>query len=353
MGKRRRFGRSVAVLMLLAALLAAGWTGIWYGLSGRLADRVMDWERQQRAQGWTITHGAPRRTGWPMAAGVTLPGIAIAGGAQSLPGGVVWQAGSLKLAVDIRHLDKLYFSVNGRQTLRIASEPAIPFQATKFAGEMAFAEGNRPGLVQLHASALIAAFATPDGRPEPITVAALDAAMTTDVTANTNGNAVVLAATMTGLDLPPHLLPAPLRHLTSLSFDTALSGPIAVSVPVGNHAPAASASATDWRDAGGILALRAFHLEAGPLTLDGQGRFQLDAFLRPEGSVDVRATGVDVMTEALTRSGTLTRPAARAIEAVLGLMMRPAGTDVLDVPVRLRGGVVSLGAIPLLRLPLN
>jgi hypothetical protein len=33
-------------------------------------------------------------------------------------------------------------------------------------------------------------------------------------------------------------------------------------------------------------------------------------------------------------------------------MMRPAGGDALDAPVNLRDGVVSLGPIPLIRLPL-
>jgi len=79
MSKRRRLRRFLAILILLLILSAVGWTAIWYAAAGRVAADVMTWEQQRRAEGWTITQGPPRRSGWPMAAGVTLPGIRISG----------------------------------------------------------------------------------------------------------------------------------------------------------------------------------------------------------------------------------------------------------------------------------
>ena len=357
MSKRRRYRRFLAVLILVLILLAAGWTAVWYVMAGRLAANVMAWERQQRAEGWTITHDAPRRTGWPMAAGVTRPGSRGTGGADYLPGGVAWQADSLTLAVDVRHLGDLYWGVTGRQTVTVGGGTAIPFQATTFAGQVALSSGSRPRLFQLHAAGLIAAITQAQGGPEPLSVATLDAAELADGSADATGNALVVAAAMTGVRLPLHLVPHLLaglgRSLQSLSFDTAVAGPI---MPQGatpqGATPHPAALATSWRNAGGSLALRAFHLADGPLTADGQGRFQLDAFLRPEGTVALHLDGLDEVMDRLAENGTLTQPEARAIRAVLGLMMRPAGGDALEAPVSLRDGVVSLGAIPLLRLPL-
>jgi hypothetical protein len=345
MSKRRRLRRFLAVLILLLILLAGGWTAIWYVAAGRVAAEVMAWEQQQRAQGWTITHGTPRRSGWPMAAGVTLPGVRVSGGARYLAGGVAWQAESLRLAVDIRHLRKLYWGLTGRQTVTIGQGPAIPFQATIFAGEIARSPGDRPGLFQLHATGLIAAIKGRGGAPQAMSVASLDAALDGVGAADAAGNALVVAATMTDVGLPPHLLPWLGGSLRSLAFDVALSGPM----------PAAAGPAavvTAWRDAGGSLALRALHLADGPLTVDGQGRFALDAFLRPAGQADLRLAGTDGMIGRLAENGTLTRAGARAIRAVVGLMTRPTGGDVLVAPLSLRDGVVTLGAIPLLRLPL-
>jgi hypothetical protein len=346
MSKRRRFWRSLAVLILLMILLGAGWTGLWYILAGRLSATVLAWEQQQRAQGWTITQGVPQRSGWPMAAGVTLPDIAISGGAPYLPGGLAWQAGSLTLAVDIRHPGDLYWGVTGRQTLGLGRRPVIPFQATRFAGQVVLAPSAQAGLFQLHAVGLIAAITAADGTPRPLSVDTLDAAMTADGSADATGNALVVAAQMTGVALPSHLRPGIGGSLRSLVFDVAVSGPVPPS-------PDPVALATEWRNAGGSLALRALHLADGPLTLDGQGRFQLDAFLRPEGTVALHLAGLDEMVARLAEGGTLTRPEARAVRAMLGLMMRPAGADALAAPLSLRAGVVCLGAIPLLRLPLK
>ena len=348
MSKRRRFRRFLAVLILLVVLLAAGWTGAWYVASGRVATQVLAWEQQQRARGWTITQGVPRRSGWPMAAGVTLPELRLSGGTQYLPGGIVWSADALTLAVDIRHLGDLYWGVAGRQTLRLGQAPAIPFQATTFSGQLVLSPGNQPRLFQLRAVGLIAAIRSADGQAEPLSIGSLDAAETADSTADATGNALVVAATMTAVGLPAHLLPGQERILQRLSFDMALSGP----VPVGGAAPRPENLATAWRNAGGSLALRALHLTDGPLAVDGQGRFQLDAFLRPEGTLTLHLVGLDEVVARLSKRGTLTRSEAIAIRAMLGLMMRPSGADVLDAPLSLRGGVLSLGAIPLLRLPL-
>ena len=348
MRKRRLYRRFLAVLILLGILVAAGWTGVWYVAAGRVSANVMAWEQQARARGWTITHAAPRRSGWPMAAGVTLPGIRISGGGQYLSGGVVWQSSALTLAMDIRHLGDLYWGVAGRQTLAIGKGPPVPFQATTFAGQLALSSGDHPGLFQLHATDLIAAIPAADGTPQPLSVATLDAAEATDDTADAAGNALVVAATMTSVALPPHVLPAPGRRLQRLSFDAALSGP----VPPEPVAPGPGALETAWRNAGGSLALRALHLADGPLTVDGQGRFQLDAFLRPEGTVALHLTGLDETVDRLAAGGIMTRPEATAIRAMLGLLMRPTDGEALEAPVSLRNGLVSLGAIPLLRLPL-
>jgi hypothetical protein len=291
MSKRRRLRRSLGLFILLILLSGAGWTGLWYVVAGRLADHVMAWETQERAAGWVVTHGRPTRTGWPMAAGITLPGIAISGGPQDLGGGVTWRAGTLTLALDIRHPNDLFLSVGGRQSVAVGGHPALPFQATRMIGRIALRPGDRPGLVELHATGLLAALRAADGTPAPVSVGDLVAAIRPD------DAALAVAARLSGVSLPPH--------------------------PVG-----------------------------GKLGLDGQGRFQLDPALRPMGSFALTVTGLDDTINRMVTSGFLSRPAARAITAMLGLMMRPPQPAVLHAPLTLHGGVVSLGAIPLIRLSL-
>jgi hypothetical protein len=338
MSKRRRLRRSLAVLILLVLVLGAGWTGLWYVVAGRLADHVLAWEQQQRAAGWAISHGAPTRTGWPMAAGIALPGIAVSGGGRYLPGGIAWQAGSLTVALDIRHPNDLFLGIAGRQSVRIGGGPPLPFQAARMIGRIALLPGERPGLMQLHATNLLAALAAGGGPPEALSIADIAAAMQADGAADANGNALLAAATLSGIGLPPRLIPGLGGTVQTAAFDAALSGP--------------AATAAAWQQAGGSLTLRALHLVDGGLTLDGQGRFQLDPALRPSGSLSLAATGLGAAIDRMVHAGVLSRPAALAITAMLGLMMRPPDPAMLQAPLTLLRGVVSLGAIPLVRLPL-
>ncbi len=347
MSKRRSLRRSLAVLILVLVLVGAAWTGLWYVVAGRLAAHVMAWEQQERAQGWTIGHGTPRRVGWPMAAGITLPGVSVSGGARFLPGGIAWQAGSVTLALDIRHPNALFIGVEGRQSLAVAGALAMPFQATKFIGRMALLPGDRPGLVQLHATGLVAALKKADGTPEPLAIADLAVAVQADGAADAQANALIAAATISDVDLPPNLLPGFARSLQTVAFDMALSGPISLE---GAADPRSTAAA--WQKAGGSLALRSFHVADGPLALDGRGRFQLDGTLRPVGRMAVTVAGLDETLDRLAKNGVLSRQAAIAITAMLGLMMRPPEPQRLEVPLSLREDLVSLGAIPVLRLPL-
>jgi hypothetical protein len=276
-----------------------------------------------------------------MAAGITLPGVSVSGGVRYLPGGVAWQAGSVTLALDIRHPDALFIGVEGRQSLAVAGGPAVPFQATKFIGRMALRAGDRPGLIQLHATGLLAALKRADGTPEPLSIADLAAAVRADGTADAQSEALVAAARMTDVALPPNLVPGFARTLQTAAFDLALSGP----VPPGGTAAA-------WQKAGGSLGLRLLHVVDGRLMLDGEGRFQLDASHRPAGSMTLTVAGLDETLDRLARNGVLSRQAVIAITAMLGLMMRPPEPQLLRAPLSLRAGLVSLGAIPVLRLPL-
>jgi hypothetical protein len=62
--------------------------------------------------------------------------------------------------------------------------------------------------------------------------------------------------------------------------------------------------------------------------------------------------GLDQTLDRLARNGVLSRQEAIAITGMLGLMMRPPDPHLLRAPLSLREGLVSLGMIPVLRLPL-
>lgn len=343
MKKRRSLKRFLVLFVLLLVLAGAAWTGVWYVVSGRLISHVLAWEQARQAEGWTIRHDPPRRTGWPMAAGVALGTVSLSGGGAYLPGGVTWSAASVTLALDIRHPNDLSLAVSGRQTLGLGGGQPLVFQASRFTGQAALLPGDRLGLIQVAAEDLLAA--VPGHTRRPASIARLAAALRFDGTADAKTPALTVAAEFHDLHLPPSHMAA-LGDPSLLSFDLAVSGPL----PPQAVSSSAAANGAAWARAGGRLTLNIFHLADGPLTLKAEGLFGLDSTLRPEGQVKVQARGLAPALDRLAAKHVMTVPEARAMVAMLGLLTHATGSDTVTVPVTLHDGDVNLGPIPLLRL---
>lgn len=318
MSKRRRFRRAFLVLILLLLVLAGGWTGVWYLLAGRLADRLALWDQQAQAAGFTIHHDAPVRTGWPMAAGIRLTHVTVQADDATLPGGVTWQAAQVTLARDIRHAGDLFIGVDGRQSLAIGARAPIAFQAKKMAALAAMLPSGGLGLIQGSATAILVAWPAGPGRVQPVSISAMAAAL------QSQGDATVIAAQLHDIGLPPSHMAA-LGTPSLLAFDGVIAG-----------------SAAERR-----LDLRTFTLADGPLTLKAAGQFTQAAGLRPQGSLAVTATGFDQALLKLAAAKVMTAAEARAMTAVASLVMPPNHPATLT----LHDQHVSLGPIPLFRWP--
>lgn len=343
MKMRRSLKRFLGLLLLLLLLVGGAWTGVWYVVSGRLIAHASAWEEARRAEGWTIRHDPPRRTGWPMAAAVAFDHLSVSGGRAYLPGGLSWTAASLTVALDIRHFNALSFAVSGRQSLGFAGHPPLTFQAKRMRGQAALLPGDRLGVVQMDAEGVLAAI--PGARPEAASIGRLDAAMRYDGTAAAQGQALALAAEFHDIHLPPSHLAA-LGDAPLLAVDLAFSGP----VPAHAAQSSAEANAAAWRRAGGRMTLNRFRLVQGPLTLAAQGRFGLDTAGRAEGQAQLRAEGMAPALTRLAARHVMTAAEARSMTAMLGLIDQAKGGQASALPVTLHDGIVKLGPIPLLRL---
>jgi hypothetical protein len=345
MSKRRRYRRSLAVLILLLILLCGAWTGVWYFAAGRMADRLAAWEQSATAAGFTIRHDPPVKTGWPMAAGIRLAHFSITGGGAYLPGGLSWQAGQVTLARDIRHLGVVFIGVDSRQLLQIGARPPIAFQARRMMAQAGLLPGNQLGLIQAHATGVLAAWPAGQGKPLPVSIAEVAAAVRADGAAAPDQPALIVAAELHDIGLPRSHMAA-LGNPRLLSFDADLSGP--VPPPAAGQSPAGATRA--WAAAGGRLTLRAFQLVDGPLTLGGKGHLQLTPDLEPRGALTLDARGLGPALDRLAEARVMTAPEARAMKAVTSLLA-PRQNEPLVAPFTLDKGLVRLGTIPLFHWP--
>ena len=109
-----------------------------------------------------------------------------------------------------------------------------------------------------------------------------------------------------------------------------------------------------WRDAGGTLELADIIIDWGPLRLAGAGTLALDDALQPVGALTAQIAGLDRLLDLLERSGQV-RPQQAAIArialAVLTHTPADGGPPRAEVPVGIQNQQLSIGPVPLLRLP--
>ena len=315
--------RTALALACVLALLLALDSAAWFWATRRMLAMTAEWEAARAADGVSVQSQPAVATGWPFAAEVLLPNVAVA-----TDGGLLaWQAETVLLRLSPFHPQALAVVVGGKQSLR--------------AGGL---------LVGVTANALQAAVpldgsgsATGEGR----SVVAATGAATLGIgllAVRFDQGGLGLAASrlaISGIDLP--FGGAIERFAAHLHLTAAIP-------PLRDPARAAAA----WSAGGGAVVVDGATLRWGTMDAEGHGTAGLDPALQPVAAATLRLAGYAEAIEALARAGTISRNAGRVAGTVLGLMAAtPAegGPATVEAPFSLRDGRLSMGAIPLARVP--
>ncbi len=323
----------LAVLVAVPLLAVAADVVAWRWTEQQLRAGLDQWVAARRAQGWTVTMAAPLGGGWPLSASLAVPDLLLSGG--GFPGGMSWSAPRVELLIAPLQPRRLVIAVTGQQHLGLAGL-VIPVTAEAMQAVVPLAPGADPEVIEVTATRLSAALP---------------------------GEAVATAADVR-LRLDPAVV-AQAGHAAA-TFDLRLSDislPAGVHWPLGSQIAALSAVGTleqpqatglaAWRDGGGTLQFRQLVLDWGRLHVDASANLALDAQLQPYGAAQLQVTGAPEAVDAMAAGGVIKPQMALAAKAVLSLMSRPAadGREQADVPLTLQDHTLSMGRIPLLRLP--
>ena len=338
---RRARRRILAAALAVAVLLVAGDALLWRWAEGQLEKTFADWASARRAQGWTVTAAPPRHAGWPLAAELVLTGLTVTATHPDLPGGIDWTADRLTLRATLRHPRTLDIAVGGAQHLRLGTLADLPFTADRFEAAIPLQPGVPAHLGDLEVAQLRAGIGNTG-----LTLAQLRLHGDLKPAALQGEPVLTLSAELTDLVLPagPWALGP---RIGSAALELNLTGPLP-------RAETLESRATGWRDGGGTLELRRIAFNWGPLNLAGSATLALDEHMQPMGAATARLTGYAETLDALTVAHLIGARAATAAKAVLGLMAHaPAngGAPEVEVPLTLQDGALSVGRIPLARMP--
>jgi len=335
--------RLLTVLLAVLALAAAGSVLVWRWAELRLEDGVAQWRAGAQTDGWTVTSGPTQRGGWPLAAELVLPDLAVTVGAPEVPAGAAWRAARLALRVDLLRPGTLLARVTGAQAVKLGAGPEVGFTADRFAVTLPLAADRPPGQAALDASQVRV------GPPiDGLTFGLLQGQAAWQPSAGAGVPAITLRLSAEAIALPPP--PAPQAalgsHIASATVEGVLTGPLPA--PAGPYAMAAA-----WRAGGGALSLERIAVGWGPLGVTGRAALAFDAAMQPAGTADLRLVGVDDALAALVAGHTLPAATAQAARAVLGLLTLGAGPGEagVAVPLTLRDQTLAMGSFPLARLP--
>ncbi len=319
---------AVLVVLLAGSFLA------WRWAVGEMQAQLVQWESAQQAHGWTIRHAPPESGGWPLAATLALPEFAAIG--PALPGGVAWRAGRVTLRVSLLQPALAVASVSGAQQVQMAGQKPLGFIADRF-------EVSVPISAKPEAAGL-------DARGVHIDGGATIGLLEGQITQQAEAGAVRLRMTAEAIDFPPPPAAQPPLggHIASASGEAEITGP----QPQPGMTPAQSAAA--WQQAGGEIKLTRMAAGWGPLGLSGTGALSLDPQLQPALTAKLHLVGYEAALQAMAAAHVITPNAARAAAAVLSLLATVpdgGGPPAVDAPVTVAGRTLSMGRIPLLKLP--
>ena len=314
-----------AVLILLAADTAA-----WWILTSRLLTEVAAWQQGHTEEGYRVTAGPAARTGWPFRATLRLPDVGVATGTPGSATLAAWHSDEVRLVYAPWRPKQVVVALDGAQTLQFGTAPAftVPIEAMDL-------------VVPLDQSGQAAGLAASARRIRlPLRTGE----------AHVDGIAVVLGAADIRLSVSGLTLPSPGLPLGVTIGTLDLHARSTTPLPPQRDLAAAAAA---WRDAGGQCAVDDFALSWGSLEVHGTGLFGLDGALQPIGNATVRTTGFGQAIDALVHAGIMPRNSATVATTLLGLMARPNAQGVPEaaLPFTLANGLLSTGAIPLVKLP--
>ena len=327
----------IGLLVVLLALGAAD-TLAWTWATRRMETRYAAWTRAQRAAGWTIHAGAPRRSGWPLAATLIIAHLHLSRAVVGAPGHLSWRTARLRLSLPLGWPPRLLVQPEGAQTLRPALRPPVPYRADLLRLTLPLSLHGGPRGVRLRLRGLVAGLP-----PQRLRIGFA----TLRLDRSARGGTLRFAARAQRIVLPRDRHWPLGRRIAALAGHGTLTGAVP---PAGDLWRRAAI----WQASGGRLRLRQVALRWGPLTASLDATIGLAPGLDLRGHGQAMVQGYDRALDLMAANRAVTPDAAVAAKAALSVLAQAPGGHAggpVTIPFVLHRGRLLVDGMPLLRLP--
>ncbi len=335
-----RLRAAIAGAMVLAAALVGADALLWFRLEREMDHRLDRFIKEARAAGWHVSARNGGRGGWPLAATLTLqePGLRYREPGPGRPPAFAWSGEAVMLSLSLWRPAQTTVVALGTQSLSIAPNGGMPMPLRFWGARIALLLPERgikqTGRIALEAEALHVA--PPGAGPDDV-VEVAGASGRLRWTVGGKAGPATLSLALREVALPIALGRPEGRVVQRARLDAGLDdqppGPLTGWLRPGVAIRLGEAS-LDWDDDRAALS----------------GNAVLSPDDTPSGAFSLSVDDAGRLLGKLRDNGLLSPGTVVAAQAVAGLV-GDAGSRRLHVPLQLHGGLLSLGEIPLLRLP--
>ena len=335
----------VITLALLLLVLAAAYTAWWFQAATEFRDRTLGWIENRRADGWRLAYADVSRRGFPLQLGLRFDKPVV--GAPA--GDWTWTVSRALLSARVFDPEPLRLAIEGDQALEFGDASSAGGKrrgysgsANKFTFDLMPGGWLPNGHLRVRDLAVVG-----NSAGDGFGITRLDLVSRGDPAAAPGPEASSYATELTVDGFrPPGSEGVPLCHeVAHLAFDAKLFGAL--------EPPPWPASLAKWREAGGVVEATRLVLVCGSLTLDGEGTFALDSAGEPIGAMTTRIQGYEAALDRLAADRAIPAHTAATAKIVLRALARsgPEGIPTLVAPLSIQDRILSVGPVPLLRLP--
>ncbi len=331
----------VAGAMVLATLLVGCDTLLWFRLEREMDHRLDRFLRDARAAGWRVSVRAGSRGGWPLAATLTLREPSLRYRATGPDGAwtFAWSGEAVTLSLSPWRPARTTVLASGTQSLSAVPNAGLPMPLRFWGARIALLLPEhgvgRPERVALEAEALHVAL--PGAGPDDVVEVAA-AVGHLRWAADTGAGPSTLSLALRQVALPIALGRPEGRVVQRARLDASLD-------------EATSGPSPRWLRPGAAIRLGEASLDWDNNRAALSGKAVLSPDGTPSGTFFLSVDDAGRMLGKLRDNGLLSPGAAVAAQAVAGLLGDAGSTRRVHLPLQLHGGLLSLGEIPLLRLP--
>lgn len=326
------------------AIAAAGYTGYWFVAAGTIGERLGSWAEEQRALGVIVETGEPEVSGFPLRFDVVLTDPMI----DDPAAGWGWRSHAITARIRPWNFSDITIFIDGQNDLRIFNGVAwrdIGWTIESGQAQLTLDDERRISDIALTFEDVTVSGLWTMGPAHVERLRARSLANRSD-TSDQALDTVNAAFDMENIVLPEGLGEALGSHITYLTFDADLRGPLPDDTDM--------ASIAAWRDAGGTLELNSLRLRWGPLGLESNGTIALDSEMRPMGALTARIIGYGDVIDALIESDLIPIGDAFLAKVAFNMLANEppdGGPRVLEVPITAEDGGVFVGPVAIATVP--